>query len=360
MQKTVKPIPLGKISDEPLVSVWMTNYNYADFLDESINSVLKQTYSNFELIICDDGSTDRSLEIIGKYLKKDKRIKLIANKNGGIASALNSIYQISKGEIICFLDSDDYFAKTKIENVKNDFQNCLNCGVHFNAMMRINKFGKREGRYPLISSIPSGWLAETVIKNSGGILNVSPSSGISIRKEIAQKIFPLDIKLKSNIDAIIINLSLLLTPAVSNERILTYYRLHNKNLTNYSNLVLTPNEMLKGKKKNIELSKWVYHFTNEWISKNINEKIKLNDIENNWFYIEDMFVLNLLNKNKEEMKYWKKKLLNHQLTNKSKHLLFFYKISNFIPNYFLIRLLNIKYGQGKIKFLLSKILLKKH
>ena len=71
---------VAKKSSMPLLTVLMPVYNAGKFLDESINSILSQTYSDFELLILDDASTDNSLKIIKNYAKKDKRIKVLTNK----------------------------------------------------------------------------------------------------------------------------------------------------------------------------------------------------------------------------------------------------------------------------------------
>ena len=72
---------VAKKSSMPLLTVLMPVYNAEKFLAESINSILSQTYSNFEFVILDDGSTDNSLKIIKAYAKKDKRIKVLVKKN---------------------------------------------------------------------------------------------------------------------------------------------------------------------------------------------------------------------------------------------------------------------------------------
>lgn len=98
----------------PLVSVIIGNYNYGRFIAEAINSVLAQTYKNFELIVVDDGSTDNSREVISSY---GDRLTAIFQENGGQGAAFNSGIAHSKGEIICFLDSDDYYREDKVEKV---------------------------------------------------------------------------------------------------------------------------------------------------------------------------------------------------------------------------------------------------
>ena len=93
-------------SDKPKISVLMPVYNGEQFLDKSINSVLDQTFNNFEYIIINDGSTDDSLKIIESY--EDSRIKIINfSKNMGISAALNNGLNVAKGDYIARQDQDD-------------------------------------------------------------------------------------------------------------------------------------------------------------------------------------------------------------------------------------------------------------
>ena len=101
---------------EVKVSIIMPSYNYALYIKKAIESVLSQTYKNWELIIIDDASTDNSLSIINEYLKNDSRVKLIINdKNIGLCASLNKAIQLADGEWIAFLESDDEFLPESIE-----------------------------------------------------------------------------------------------------------------------------------------------------------------------------------------------------------------------------------------------------
>lgn len=97
------------------VSIVMPIYNAANFLDESISSILSQTEKNIELICVDDGSTDDSPTIIKKYAANDKRIKCISQKNAGGGAARNAGLKSACGDYLLFLDSDDVFEKTLVE-----------------------------------------------------------------------------------------------------------------------------------------------------------------------------------------------------------------------------------------------------
>lgn len=99
------------------ISIVMPNYNKASFVDSAIQSVLNQTYTHFELIIIDDGSTDNSVEIINSI--KDNRIKLIKQKNSGAAVARNNGIKNAQYDYIAFLDSDDIWLPWFLEKMNS-------------------------------------------------------------------------------------------------------------------------------------------------------------------------------------------------------------------------------------------------
>ena len=93
---------------KPLISVIVPVYNAEKYLSKCLDSILAQTYTNLEIILVDDGSTDNSSKICEKYARKDNRIKVIHKQNGGVSSARNTALAIVTGEYIGFVDSDDY------------------------------------------------------------------------------------------------------------------------------------------------------------------------------------------------------------------------------------------------------------
>lgn len=102
-----------------MISVIIPVYNVALFLEEAIESVLHQTYTDLEIILVDDGSTDGSGEICDKNQKKDSRIKVIHQENRGLSAARNTGIDICKGEMIAFLDSDDAFCKDMLQKMSD-------------------------------------------------------------------------------------------------------------------------------------------------------------------------------------------------------------------------------------------------
>jgi len=119
----------------PLVSIIIPTYNRAHLIGETLDSVLEQTYTNWECIIVDDGSTDNTIDVIGEYLKRDSRFKFYhrpINKLKGANSCRNYGFELSKGELIQWFDSDDImfeqFIETKVEKFDNNIELVINIG----------------------------------------------------------------------------------------------------------------------------------------------------------------------------------------------------------------------------------------
>lgn len=102
--------------EENKVSIIIPVYNAEKFIGKTIESVLNQTYKNWEMLIFNDKSKDNSLKIIKKYSEKDEKIKVVDSKeNVGVVAARNKLIEIATGEFIAFLDADDYWKQNKLE-----------------------------------------------------------------------------------------------------------------------------------------------------------------------------------------------------------------------------------------------------
>jgi len=107
---------MNKTNNEALVSIITPSYNSAKYISETINSVLNQSYSSWEMIIVDDCSTDNTIEVIKKFMFDHKNISLFENTiNEGAAVSRNKAIKKAKGKYIAFLDSDDLWKKDKLE-----------------------------------------------------------------------------------------------------------------------------------------------------------------------------------------------------------------------------------------------------
>ena len=99
----------------PKISVIIPVYNVEEYLPVCLDSVLAQTFSDFEAVCVNDGSPDNSAAILEKYAKKDARIKVVSRPNGGLSAARNTGLENACGEYIYFLDSDDYIHPQLLE-----------------------------------------------------------------------------------------------------------------------------------------------------------------------------------------------------------------------------------------------------
>ena len=103
--------------ENKIVSIIVPVYNVCQFVDHCIQSIVDQTYSAFELILVDDGSTDSSGEICDTWAQKDGRISVIHQANGGLSAARNAGLDAAKGDYIAFIDSDDFVTENYIESL---------------------------------------------------------------------------------------------------------------------------------------------------------------------------------------------------------------------------------------------------
>lgn len=124
-----------------LVSVIMPCYNGETHLQEAIDSVIKQSYQHWELIIIDDGSTDASREIVADYAKRDKRILTVDSAgNEGAAVARNKGISLANGQYVAFLDSDDFWATNKLQE-QIAYMKSRDIGFTFTAYQSVDEAG---------------------------------------------------------------------------------------------------------------------------------------------------------------------------------------------------------------------------
>ena len=144
-----------------LISVIIPVHNTAEYLDECISSIIKQTYSNIEIIIVNDGSTDNSEQIILKYKKNDDRIKYYHKSSTGCGDSRNYGLDRAKGKYIYFLDSDDYVSPNLLEKLYNaikpndSFSGFLNVYMIFDNEIKLFKRNENEQiylKYPAVWS----------------------------------------------------------------------------------------------------------------------------------------------------------------------------------------------------------------
>lgn len=167
---------------KPLLSVIMSVYNNEDYLGISIESILNQSFKNFEFIIVNDGSNLNTQRILGYYKKKDKRVILINQQNKGLTVSLNRAIKISKGLIIARQDADDISHKERFTEQLNIFRNNKNivlCGTFAHLIDEENN---------IIKSVTNLPIKDDKIKNQLIYQNCFIHSSVMYRSSTIKKI----------------------------------------------------------------------------------------------------------------------------------------------------------------------------
>lgn len=157
-----------------LISVIVPVYNVENYLDECIQSIVKQTFRDMEIILVDDGSTDSSGMLCDKWAKKDERIKVIHKQNGGLSSARNAGIDAVQGKYIIFVDSDDYWIGTDCLAYLYDTAEKFDADVVRGEYIAVNDKGER---------------IKTIIKNKSEYSNKPLDSATFYTKAIAGENF---------------------------------------------------------------------------------------------------------------------------------------------------------------------------
>lgn len=146
----------GRTINRPLISIITIVYNAESTIEQTIISVLEQTYSNVEYIIIDGGSTDGTLKIINRY--KDKIAKWISEPDKGISDAFNKGINLSSGSLIGLLNADDWYEKDAIEKVVGNYldANTIICG-NVKLYNNSNKFTVKKSSIDTIESVMNVW-----------------------------------------------------------------------------------------------------------------------------------------------------------------------------------------------------------
>ena len=163
----------------PTVSVVIPNYNYGRFIAETIASALAQTYPIREVIVIDDGSTDDSIEVIGRFGSK---VKLINQKNQGVGAARNIGFENSSGEFVAFLDADDIWLPNKIEEQMKHFTDgvgLVSCGMR--------EFSSQDGKtIEVYLSDKNEWTAKDILLRKHQI--IVSGSAIVVRRTLFEQV----------------------------------------------------------------------------------------------------------------------------------------------------------------------------
>ena len=228
---TLRPLPLEPLGDQPLVSVLVPVCNYARYVARAIVSVLEQSYGNFELIVCDDGSTDGSLAIARHFEAIDSRVRVVQKENGGQASALNAAFREHRGEIVCILDADDIFLLHKLQRVVDEYRENPDVGLLVHSMILLDQHERQIETIPFLSHFERGWIGDKLIRR-GGRWRFMPSSALSFRSALSSFCMPIpEEEFRKSAESFIFTILPLFTCVGYISEPLSCYRMHDANMS---------------------------------------------------------------------------------------------------------------------------------
>jgi glycosyltransferase involved in cell wall biosynthesis len=214
------------------VSIIITNYNYARFLPEAVESVLNQSYPFKELIVVDDGSTDNSREILARYA--DCAL-IIHQSNKGHTAAMMAGFAASSGEAIYFLDSDDKLVIGALDSAMSLFDRSVS-RVQF-RVNHINAEGESLSGYWPKPSPPNHPVTLDTYRRFGAFFS-PPQSGNIYRRIVLDYVYPAN-HVKAGLDTALIAASSLFGTAYHIDKALAHYRCHDSNISEVSGMSLT-------------------------------------------------------------------------------------------------------------------------
>jgi glycosyltransferase involved in cell wall biosynthesis len=223
------PVALKSLPQKPSVSVLITCFNYGAYVGQAIDSVLAQTYPAAEIIVSDDASHDNSCEVVESYVSRGQGVRLLRNPHGGMAANLNSAYRNCTGDVICLLDADDTFLPGKIESVVKAFLAHPQAGFAIHRASLVDNEKRERGIYPLLTSLPSGDCAQATYDNAGILMGLPPTTNLALRREIADRIFPIPVEYTGYAEQIFHRLAPLMTELCAIDAPLACWRLHGSN-----------------------------------------------------------------------------------------------------------------------------------
>ncbi len=217
--------PRKHVSDFPIVSIVMSVYNSQRYLCSAVESILAQTFSNFEFIVINDGSTDRSLKILRDFQKQDHRIRVISRDRTGLTPALNEGIRLAKGHFIARMDADDVAYPQRFEqqvHFLNKYPACVAVGC---ALLLIDPDGEAIAeRHPLVphdSIVLSLLSGNTAIPHPSAMIRREALVSVGAYREDFEYAQDLDLWLRLCETGELANLG----------KILMQYRLHEQSIT---------------------------------------------------------------------------------------------------------------------------------
>jgi glycosyltransferase involved in cell wall biosynthesis len=213
------------VSEKALVSIIVPAYNASSFIEETIHSVLNQTYNNFEIIAVNDGSKDNTLEKLQRYCNQYNFIRIIDKPNTGVCDSRNIGYSNAKGEYIVFLDADDLWHKEFLKKCIALFKDNPTIGAIYTTGQLINEKTEIQETVIEANTIDS---ALCILEWKEGY-TATPACTI-IKKEMIEKAGLWDTNFSTAADQDFFIRIANITPIVAINEILFYYRIHPNNM----------------------------------------------------------------------------------------------------------------------------------
>jgi glycosyltransferase involved in cell wall biosynthesis len=234
----------------PLLSIIIPNYNYEKYIGATIDSALALDWARKEIVVVDDGSTDRSLDIIKSY---GDRIKYVAKGNGGQRSAVNAAFPLTTGELIYILDSDDLVTPEMARETIPLFEPGV-AKIQF-CLRVIDGEGRPIGS--AIPNFPADVSHEKIIHEllTTALYPCPPTSGNIYSRRVLEKLFPIPEQEKLSSDSFLNTLSPLYGRVVSVDKILASYRTHDSN--SWGTQTFTPSRFARMVRNDLAREAWL-------------------------------------------------------------------------------------------------------
>lgn len=230
------------MSSDKLVTVWIPAYNHEKYIQETINSVINQTYKNIELIIINDGSPDKTdekiMELYDKCKERFERFEYISRENRGLVNTINELNQLAKGYYITGLASDDFYAPTKIEKQVEALEKNSEYAMCYSNMIGVDKdsniiLNKYKNKY-----VKSGYIFEDIL-----FRNFITAPTVIIKKSILDEVGEYEIKYKIEDHPMWLKISKKYKILYLDED-LVYYRDHDSNMSKNSEFMVEEMEKI--------------------------------------------------------------------------------------------------------------------
>jgi glycosyltransferase involved in cell wall biosynthesis len=213
----------------PFVSVLIDTYNHERFIEQAVVSALEQDFpaGEREILVVDDGSTDRTAEIVRKF---EPQVRLLRKANGGQASAFNAGIPECRGEVVAFLDGDDWWAPAKLRAVTEALEGAPDAGMVGHGFYQVDSGGRVRSRIVPERSFRLSARTLSGAREFARLKGFFGTSRVIYRRSVLERVLPVPEELVIEADEFLWTVGICLTDAILLPEPLFYYRFHGANL----------------------------------------------------------------------------------------------------------------------------------